>query len=125
MKWKLYGNTTIERENGELCDHGDSEDNLYLFTEGFGWSACMDLCPKIEKGRIPMITNKEDIQTLMSWISSIDSLVRYIWTSYTDEEDENVWRSHNNHDMISAQSLFQKGQPNGNRNQNYLRKSAH
>ena len=121
MEWKLFGKTKVETiENGELCYKENFLQNAYLFTEKFGWTACVDLCQKMNKGRMPIITNKEEIQKLMNWTSRIDSSIQYIWTPYTDEEKESVWKSHYKDHDFSLYDSFLKGQPNGNRDQNCL-----
>ena len=68
MKWKFNGETSLETlEKDQFCNKDHSSENTFLFTEKFSWPTCTDLCPKMEKGHIPIPTNKEEIDELMTW----------------------------------------------------------
>ena len=116
MEWELHGNASIEKLDRSLC----SNPLWFLFLEELTWPTCMDLCPKINKGRAPGISNMMEVKALMKWSIATDINSNRIWASYSDQEEEGIWKDFYTSSVHNFSGIFMKNQPNGERSQNCL-----
>ena len=80
----------------------------------------MNLCPKIQNGRAPLVKTKEDIRLISAWTEKLPSPTYDIWGSYSDEQTEGVWKDFYSNYSFTSVEMFVKGEPNGGRNENCL-----
>ena len=122
MQWEMHGNATIVLGEEDICEKEGNSMNQFLFKERFQWQTCMEFCAKIHNGRMPAVTNRNELNELMTWMKYVDPLATTIWAPYTDAEIEGVWRDFylKQKQPMSNKGLFQEGQPNGERFQNCM-----
>lgn len=117
MQFKLYGDAKFEELEISFCEKDKTIQ--FLFGESFSWYSCMYFCPKIQEGRVPLITKKEDIKTLKEWKEKIDNPSRMgIWSSFSDDQTEGMWKDFYSNCNFSSSDIFANGQPNGGRTEN-------
>ena len=121
MKFQLHGDAKIEELRENVCGEQNNYGNIYLFQELFSWPSCMHFCQKIDQGRVPKITSKEDIKTLKALVKDIsDASILDFWSSFSDKQIEGLWQDFYSPYNFTSSELFMKGQPNGGTWENCL-----
>ena len=119
-EWELYGNASVEKADFEICQQIETINSLVLVPHVSSWQFCMELCPKVNMGRVPLIENMQEIKDMISWAKVVDPDVTNFWGSYSDQEEEGIWKDFYSPSVLHDEKLFLKNQPNGGRTQNCL-----
>ena len=117
IKWTLNGNATMEETEEDICQKESELKHQFVFTEKFDWETCMNLCPKIERGRAPGVRNMTELIEIITWFINVDPAETKMWAPYTDAEQEHTWKDFYMKKPINI-DFFTKDQPNGGKLQN-------
>ena len=120
MVFDLLGDTKINSLEEDICEAELDRTNVFLFHEYFSWPSCMNLCQMIQRGRVPKLSTKDEVDDLIQWNRKLPNPATIVWSPYSDEDQEGVWKDFYSDIIMLEPDLFLQGEPNGKTIENCL-----